>query len=88
LMRRSYRGASDRDVVFAFKPNFMSKTGAGSSHGLPYDYDMHVPQLWYGVGVPRGITRKERVGVDDIAPTLAALLGVAPPARSQGKKLL
>lgn len=88
LMRRSYRGASDRDVVFAFKPYFMSKTGTGSSHGLPYDYDMHVPQLYFGAGVPRGVTRTERVGVDDIAPTLAALLGVAPPPMAKGRKVL
>ncbi len=88
LMRRSYRGASDRDVVFAFKPYFMSKTGSGSSHGLPYDYDQHVPQVYFGAGVPKGVTRKEAVGVDDIAPTLSALLGLPPPAQSQGKKLL
>jgi arylsulfatase A-like enzyme len=87
LMRRSYRGASDRDVVFALKPYFMSKSGGGTSHGLPYDYDTHVPQIYFGAGVPRGVVRKEAVGVDDIAPTLAALLGVAPPANSEGKKL-
>lgn len=88
LMRRSYRGASDRDVVFALKPYFMTKSTGGSSHGLPYDYDQHVPQIWFGVGVPKGVVRKESVGVDDIAPTLAKLLGVKPPAQSEGKKLL
>lgn len=87
LMRRSYRGASDRDVVFAFKPYFMSKVGSGTSHGLPYEYDMHVPQLYFGVGVPKGVTRKENVGVDDIAPTLAGLLSVPAPKQSVGKKL-
>jgi len=88
LMRRSYRGASDRDVVFAFKPYFMSKAGSGSSHGLPYDYDTHVPQLYFGQGVAKGVSRQEAVGIDDIAPTLAKLLGVKAPAQSQGKKLL
>ena len=85
-MRRSYRGASDRDVVFAFKPYFMSRAGGGSSHGLPYEYDMHVPQLYFGVGVPKGVARKENVGVDDIAATLSGLLGVPAPAQSVGKK--
>ncbi len=88
LMWRSYRGASDRDVVFTLKPYFMTKATGGSSHGLPYDYDQHVPQIWFGVGVPKGVVRKEAVGVDDIAPTLSALLGVKAPAQSQGKKLL
>ncbi|MES2692987.1 MAG: alkaline phosphatase family protein [Verrucomicrobiota bacterium] len=88
LMRRSYRGASDRDVVFALKPYFMTKTGTGSSHGAPYDYDRHVPQLYFGKGVPKGVTRKEAVGVDDIATTFAALIGIDAPKTAQGKKLL
>lgn len=88
LMRRSYRAASDRDVVFAFKPNFMSKTGSGSSHGLPYDYDMHVPQLYFGVGVPKGVARQERVGVDALAPTLAKLLGLEAPAHATSRPVL
>jgi hypothetical protein len=86
MMRRSYRAGSDRDVIYVFKPNFLSKQGSGTSHGTPYDYDTHVPQLWYGVGVPRGV-HPERVGVDDIAPTLAGLLGVPPPQQGQGRRL-
>lgn len=87
LMRRSYRAASDRDVVFALKPYFLTKTGTGSGHGAPYAYDQHVPQLYYGIGVPKGVSRKEPVGVDDIAPTFAALLGLDAPKSAQGKKL-
>jgi arylsulfatase A-like enzyme len=86
MMRRSYREGSDRDVVYVFKPNFLSKSGSGTSHGTPYDYDTHVPQLWFGVGVPRGV-HPERVGVDDIAPTLAGLLGVPVPQQGQGRRL-
>ena len=63
--------------------NFELTTG----RGLPYEYDMHVPQLYFGVGVPKGVARKENVGVDDIAPTLSGLLGLPPPAQSVGKKL-
>ena len=53
----------------------------------PYPYDQHVPQLYYGVGVPKGVARKEAVGVDDIAPTFAALLGLEAPKSAQGRKL-
>ena len=88
LMRRSYRAANDRDVVFAVKPNFLTKAGGGSSHGVPYDYDQHVPQLYFGVGVPQGVTRTEPVGVDAIAPTLAKLLGLEPPAQAKAKPVL
>ena len=87
MMRRSYHAANDRDVVFAFKPHFISKSGSGSSHGLPYDYDTHVPQLWFGAGIARGVARTERVGVDAIAPTLAGLLGVGAPADAAGQRV-
>lgn len=87
LMRRSYRESGDRDVVFGLKPNFLTKAGGGTSHGAPYPYDQHVPQLWFGAGVPKGVTRTERVGVDDIAPTLAALLGLEAPAQSEGRRV-
>ena len=56
-LRRSYRAEGDRDVVYAFKPNFVAKAGAGVSHGSPYDYETHVPLLFSGAGVPRGASR-------------------------------
>lgn len=86
MLRRSYYAPRDRDVVYVLKPNFYAKTGSGTGHGSPYEYDTHVPQVWFGAGVPRGI-RPERVGVDDIAPTLAALLGLPRPPQAQGRAL-
>lgn len=85
-MRRSYRGAEDRDVVYVTKPYYLVKANSGTSHGTPYEYDTHVPQLWYGAGVPRK-TSTEPVGVEDIAPTLSAILGVPAPPATKGKKL-
>jgi hypothetical protein len=55
--------------------------GAGSSpiatHGSPHDYDAHVPIVFYGAGVKQG-KFSEFVRVVDMAPTLAALVGVRP----------
>ncbi|MDI1251093.1 MAG: hypothetical protein PSV13_19685, partial [Lacunisphaera sp.] len=62
------------------------RANTGTTHGTPYQYDTHVPQLWYGVGVPPGV-RTERVGVDDIAPTLAHLLGIPVPPLAGGRIL-
>lgn len=86
MMRRSYRAEGDRDVVFIVQPYFTVKSGNGTSHGSPYDYDQHVVLVWRGPGVPAG-ERTERVAVDDLAPTLAALLGVPAPAGAQGRRL-
>ncbi len=87
MMRRSYRADSDRDVVFVLKAFFMPGSRAvGTTHGSPYPYDTHVAHLWYGAGVLPAV-RGERVGVDDIAPTLAALLGLPAPNASKGRRL-
>ncbi len=86
MMRRSYRAESDRDVVYTLKPWFIAKAGTGSGHGQPYPYDQHVAMLWFGAGVPRG-ERTERVHVDQLAPTLAGLLGVPAPAAAKSPRL-
>lgn len=83
--RRSYFPARSPDVVYIPKPYFIERSTAGTTHGTPYDYDTHVPQLWLGAGVKPGV-HAERVGVEDLAPTLAGLLGVDLPA-AQGKRL-
>lgn len=86
MVRRSYNADRGRDVLFVLEPYFMTKTGTGTSHGMPYAYDTHVPIVWWGAGVPRGV-RTERVSVEDIAPTLAALLGVPVPPQAMGRRL-
>jgi len=86
MVRRSYYPPRDRDVVIVLKPYFMNKTPTGETHGMPYDFDLHVPLLWFGAGVPPG-RHPERVGVDDLAPTLSALLGVPRPPQAQGRQL-
>jgi predicted AlkP superfamily pyrophosphatase or phosphodiesterase len=86
MVRRSYHAGRGRDVLFVLKPNFIMRNNTGTTHGTPHDYDTHVALLWHGPGVPQGV-RTERVGVEDIAPTLAALLGVPAPAGAQGRRL-
>jgi predicted AlkP superfamily pyrophosphatase or phosphodiesterase len=48
-----------------------------ATHGSPHDYDAHVPIVFYGAGVKQG-KFSEFVRVVDMAPTLAALVGVPP----------
>jgi predicted AlkP superfamily pyrophosphatase or phosphodiesterase len=54
-----------------------------ASHGTPWRYDVHVPFVLFGAGVKPG-TYRGPVSTLDIAPTVAALLGVEPPAQCQG----
>ena len=86
LTRRSYHAERGRDVLFILKPYHFLSRPMGTTHGLPYDYDTHVPIVWFGAEIPKGV-RTEAVGVDDIAPTLSALLGIPAPPHAKGRRL-
>lgn len=81
----SFNRERSGDLYCQMKPFWVDRK-TGTNHGTPYNYDVHVPLLWFGAGVKPGV-RLERVGVDDIAPTLCRLLGIPVPARAQGRML-
>jgi predicted AlkP superfamily pyrophosphatase or phosphodiesterase len=85
-IRLSYHVERSADVVFVFKPYWLLSAATNpAGHGSPYDYDSHVPQVWFGAGIKPGV-RPERVAAEDLAPTLAQLLGVDLPA-AKGRPL-
>ncbi len=86
MTRRSYNESRGRDLLLVLKPYHYFSRATGSTHGSPNDYDTHVPLLWFGAGVPKS-THTERVGVDDLAPTLSALLGISAPPDAKGRRL-
>jgi hypothetical protein len=61
-------------------------TDKGTSHATPFSYDTHVPVIFMGAGIRPG-TYYQSVIVNDIAPTLAAILEIETPAGSIGRVL-
>ena len=57
-----------------------------ATHGSPHAYDTHVPIILAGPAIPAA-TFDRLVHVRDIAPTIAALLGIPAPADSSGAVL-
>jgi predicted AlkP superfamily pyrophosphatase or phosphodiesterase len=55
-------------------------------HGSPWNYDTHVPMIFAGNRIESQIVYRP-VQPADLAPTLAALLGMSPPASAQGTVL-
>jgi len=84
--RRSQHAGRARDVLFALRPHVGARAGTGTGHGSPHPYDTHVANVWFGAGIQPGV-RTERVGVDAIAPTLIARLGLAPLPDARAKPL-
>ena len=87
-LRKSFDPTRAAQLQIVLKRNWIaSYRPGGSTHGSPYDYDTHVPLLFWGPGyVGRGEV-KARVEIADLAPTLAAIAGLPAPAQSQGRDL-
>ena len=76
------------DVWVITKPlYFFSEGEIPTTHGSPYNYDTHVPIILVGAGVLPG-RYNAACSPSDIAPTLAALLAVEPPANRTGRVLV
>jgi arylsulfatase A-like enzyme len=73
----SYVAGRSGDLVMAMKPGWMF-TGLATTHGNATDDDQRVPLIFFGRGVKRGEYR-EAATPADVAPTLAALCGIAMP---------
>jgi len=74
------------EIFVNFKKYWIEDRVKGAEHGSPYEYDTHVPLIWYGWKIGRGETG-EPISITDIAPTLAALLGIPPPEGCIGKPI-
>ena len=87
-MRKSFDPTRAAQLQIVLKPNWiLGYRPGGSSHGSPYEYDTHVPLLFWGPGYVGQGEVKARVEVADLAPTLAAIAGLPAPAQAQGRDL-
>ncbi len=76
------------DIDLAITLTRMSIASSNSAtHGSPYDYDSHVPIIFYGAGIRPGV-HSNFVRTVDIGPTLAALLGIRPLEKLDGVPIL
>lgn len=85
-MRLSFYPPRSPDVLIVLKPFFIDRIEPGTTHGTPYEYDNHVPLLWWGCGVKAG-RHTEPIGVNDLAPTLGCLLGLPALPKNEGRAL-
>jgi hypothetical protein len=80
-----FYGKRSGDLYIIQEPYYLYGA-TGTSHGTPFDYDSHVPVIFMGLGIKPG-HYYEKVAVNDIAPTLAAIAGVEEPSGSMGRVL-
>lgn len=75
------------DVIVTLNSGWVEKEGDQvTNHNSPYEYDSHVPLIWYGWSINRSsVTRK--VNMTDIAATLSSLCKIPYPNACTGEPL-
>jgi predicted AlkP superfamily pyrophosphatase or phosphodiesterase len=87
---RNFNPKRSGDIYLVFESNVFINDFDGltvaSTHGSPWRYDTFVPVMFAGSGLQHKVVSRP-VTPYDIAPTLAALLGVKPPSAAIGNPL-
>lgn len=94
LLRNGYDAQRSGEVIFLLQPGYLAKdhdepkAHQGTSHGSAFNYDTHVPLLWYGKGIPQGLSLYEPIQITDISATLVHILNLQRPGSMIGKPIL
>lgn len=81
--QNSFNQRRSGDVIINLEPGWVERNGSISSGNSAYDYDTHVPLIWYGWKIKRKSILSP-INMYDIAPTLSTLLGNTWPNGSMG----
>ncbi|HEX6915462.1 MAG TPA: alkaline phosphatase PafA [Chitinophagaceae bacterium] len=84
MLANGYNQKLSGDIQFNYKPQWFDGGARGTSHGVWYAYDTHIPLIFYGWNIAKGSSNRE-IYMTDIAPTIAALLKIQMPSGSIGK---
>jgi arylsulfatase A-like enzyme len=85
MIKNGYQKERSGDLLFTLKPNWIiwgRKTG--TTHGMPYEYDTHVPLIFYGKKIKHGDSQAD-IKITDIAPTVCKMLDISITSGCTGK---
>ena len=83
-LQEGYNPKFSGDVLMIPYPATLNGSRKGTSHGSGYSYDTHVPVIFYGNGINKGVSKKT-YKIIDIAPTISNLLKIEAPNGTSGK---
>jgi predicted AlkP superfamily pyrophosphatase or phosphodiesterase len=82
----SYSPLRSGDVMVILQPGWVDRGEYVTNHNSPFDYDSHVPLIWYGWSVNRAVVNR-KVNITDIAATLSAIVRIPLPNACSGDPL-
>ncbi|MDE3234649.1 MAG: alkaline phosphatase family protein [Bacteroidota bacterium] len=84
MLNNAYAPQRSGDLMIIAKSGIMDAGKTGMSHGAWYNYDAHIPLLFYGWGINHGRLNRETY-MTDISATIASLLHIQMPSGCVGK---
>jgi predicted AlkP superfamily pyrophosphatase or phosphodiesterase len=87
-VQRNFHASRSGDIYVVQEPYWFlfDKGPVAAMHGSPWRYDTHVPIIFAGA-TTQSRTVHRLVHPVDVAPTIAAFLGMTPPSSAQGSPL-
>ena len=82
---RSFNPQRSGDLEIVLNPYWIRGT-TEATHGAPFNYDTHIPLIFMGTGIRPG-RYYHAASLNDLAPTVAAMLDVEIPSGSVGRIL-
>ena len=86
-MQNGFYPKRSGDLTINLMPGWIEeRTGVVSMSGSMYEYDTHVPLVFYGGGIPAAEVERN-VSMTSVAPTLARIMRIAVPDAATGEAL-
>ena len=87
LLVNGYNHKKSGNIAYVYQPGWMDHPKKGTTHGTGYNYDTHVPILFYGKGIKKG-SYTGYVSITQIAPTICELIQVNSPNSTFSESLI
>lgn len=84
--QKGYNYVRSGNVSITYLPGWIDYMEKGTTHGSAFNYDTHIPILFYGKNIPKGNSVK-RVSITDIASTICTILNISYPNGNIGNPL-
>lgn len=75
LLQNGYNHKLSGNIAYVYAPAWMDYSEKGTTHGAGYNYDTHVPVIFYGSGINKGESL-DYVTITQIAPTVCELIRI------------
>ena len=86
-IRNSYDPTRSGDIIINLDPGWIENGNWATNHNSVYEYDSHVPLIWYGWTVNRAsVTRG--VNMNEVAATLSSLCKIQVPNACTGEPMV